>query len=101
VHRIAGTLSGSRTPGAAVATSGCARCGASRTRAASTARGTGDQGLAFVCYQRSLATSFLAVQDRLRGEPLEEYTLPEGGGFYFALPSVSGLNRYLGDLLLA
>lgn len=60
-----------------------------------------DQGLAFVCYQRSLATGFLAVQERLRGEPLEEYTLPEGGGFYFALPGVSGPDRYLGDLLLS
>jgi deferrochelatase/peroxidase EfeB len=60
-----------------------------------------DQGLAFVCYQRSVATGFLAVQERLRGEPLEEYTLPEGGGFYFALPGVSGPDRFLGDLLLA
>ncbi|MGC1208272.1 MAG: Dyp-type peroxidase [Ornithinimicrobium sp.] len=36
-----------------------------------------DQGLAFVSYQRSLST-FLAVTERLNGEPLEEYIRPEG-----------------------
>ncbi len=40
-----------------------------------------DQGLAFVSYQRRLA-QFLAVQERLTGERLEEYTLPFGGGFF-------------------
>ncbi len=59
-----------------------------------------DQGLAFICYQRSLQEGFLTVQDRLNGEPLEEYILPVGGGFFFALPGVTGPERYLGDELI-
>ncbi len=60
-----------------------------------------DQGLAFVSYQRSLGRGFLAVQNRLTGEPLEEYILPVGGGFFFALPGAAGPDRFLGDTLVA
>jgi deferrochelatase/peroxidase EfeB len=60
-----------------------------------------DQGLAFVAYQRSLDKGFLTVQDRLKGEPLEEYILPVGGGFFFVLPGVVGEDRFLGDRLFA
>ena len=42
-----------------------------------------DQGLLFVCFQRSLADGFIAVQERLNGEALEEYITPIGGGFFF------------------
>jgi len=59
-----------------------------------------DQGLAFVCYQHSLDAGFLAVQRRLSGEPLEEYILPEGGGFFFALPGVPDAGGFLGDGLV-
>jgi deferrochelatase/peroxidase EfeB len=59
-----------------------------------------DQGLAFVSYQRSLERQFLPVQERLAGEPLEEYLLPVGGGFYFALPGARD-GEYLGERLLA
>ncbi|MCV7430809.1 Dyp-type peroxidase [Mycolicibacterium bacteremicum] len=59
-----------------------------------------DQGLAFVAYQRSLRKGFLAVQERLKGEPLEEYIMPVGGGFFFVLPGVTGEDRFLGDALL-
>ncbi|MCT7658580.1 Dyp-type peroxidase [Mycobacterium deserti] len=60
-----------------------------------------DQGLAFIAYQRSLEKGFLAVQRRLAGEPLEEYILPVGGGFFFVLPGVTGQDRFLGDQLVS
>jgi deferrochelatase/peroxidase EfeB len=59
-----------------------------------------DQGLAFVSFQRSLREGFLTVQERLAGEPLEEYILPVGGGFFFALPGVPSPDRYLGDTMV-
>jgi deferrochelatase/peroxidase EfeB len=59
-----------------------------------------DQGLAFVSYQKTL-DAFMAVQLRLKGEPLEEYTLPFGGGFFFVLPGVQDADDYLGRTLLA
>jgi deferrochelatase/peroxidase EfeB len=59
-----------------------------------------DQGLAFVSFQRSIERQFLPVQERLAGEPLEEYILPVGGGFFFALPG-AGDGEYLGERLLA
>jgi len=51
-----------------------------------TADGHLDQGLLFVCFQRSLDDGFLTVQRRLNGEALEEYITPIGGGFYFVPP---------------
>jgi deferrochelatase/peroxidase EfeB len=58
-----------------------------------------DQGLAFVSYQRRLQ-QFLDIQARLAGEPLEEYTQVDGGGFYFALPGVQGRDDWLGRSLI-
>jgi deferrochelatase/peroxidase EfeB len=59
-----------------------------------------DQGLAFIAYQRSLEKGFLTVQRRLKGEPLEEYIMTVGGGFFFILPGVTGPDRFLGDQLV-
>jgi deferrochelatase/peroxidase EfeB len=60
------------------------------------AAGQLDQGLAFVSFQRRMS-QFLNTQERLAGEPLEEYIRPEGGGFYFALPGVTSADGYLGE----
>jgi len=35
------------------------------------------------------------------GEPLEEYILPIGGGFFFALPGVQASDGWLGERLLS
>jgi deferrochelatase/peroxidase EfeB len=65
------------------------------------AAGLLDQGLVFVCFQRDLDAGFVAVQRRLSGEPLDEYIRPIGGGFFFALPGVTGPAGFLGESMLA
>jgi deferrochelatase/peroxidase EfeB len=65
------------------------------------AAGLLDQGLAFVCFQRSLEDGFTTIQRRLDNEPLAEYIQPQGGGFFFALPGVVHPAANLGDSLLA
>ena len=59
-----------------------------------------DQGLLFSAFQASLDDGFLAVQQRLNGEPLEEYILPVGGGFFYVLPGVRAQGGFLGEGLL-
>lgn len=59
-----------------------------------------DMGLLFVAFQSNLTDGFIAVQNRLNGEPLEEYIKPVGGGYFFTLPGVTVPGRYLAQPLL-
>ncbi|ABD87513.1 iron uptake transporter deferrochelatase/peroxidase subunit [Rhodopseudomonas palustris] len=60
-----------------------------------------DMGLLFVSFQSDLAQGFIATQNRLNGEPLEEYIKPFGGGYYFVLPGVAAPGGHLGQGLFA
>jgi len=65
-----------------------------------TAAGQLDMGLLLVCFQSNLTEGFIAIQNRLNGEPLEEYIKPVGGGYFFALPGVQNAGDYYGRALL-
>jgi deferrochelatase/peroxidase EfeB len=59
-----------------------------------------EMGLLFIAYQADLDKGFIYVQNKLNGEPLEEYLKPIGGGYFFVLPGVKDKQDFLGRGLL-
>jgi deferrochelatase/peroxidase EfeB len=59
-----------------------------------------NMGLVFASYQRELE-HFAAIQRRLAGEPLVDYVVPTGGGYFYCPPGAADGADWVGSPLFA
>ena len=55
----------------------------------------------FVVFNQDINCQFATIQGRLVEEPMIDYITPVGGGYFFALPGVTGDHDWYARGLLA